>query len=560
MYRYLTTVLLISALLLAFLAGCAPKPEEKILARIGDRTITLADFETRYRPRAYGSEEEEKEEKMKILDLMIEEKLFAIAGEKEGMAEEVKETLKDYPDRLAVNQLYEEVVVKRAKVSLLEMKRTYRKMGTELHGRHIIVQTKEEADSIYRELRKNDAKNFAELARLSLDTKTKDKAGDLGWFVWGRMNPEYQDIAYDLKLGEISKPFETRAGWDILQIVDSREKKIRTFEEEKGIIENTIKRQKMTEIATKYLEKMKERAKITFDSSAVTFLASKATAGEAPNPFEPPAYPVLSEEEGKRVLVTSTFGPMTAAEVLASAEEKFRKPPLNTEEAIFRYIEGELINKLLIEQARRMHLHKSPEVMRDYEKTVDNRISGEYRKAHVVPRAEIPEDEMLRHYEANREQYAIPEKRTAHVVVVATKEEADGIYTQVKRGANIKRIAKDKSLHYSKNREGKIGPIGKDRFPAEFRDKAFSLKLNEVSPPFKMKDGFCVLKVSAIEPPTYQDFEAVKSRIKNEIITAERDSIKNELVENLKQEIPVTIDEEMLLMAGKDDTKEEMVK
>jgi parvulin-like peptidyl-prolyl isomerase len=495
---------------------------------------------------------------MKVLDMMIEEKLFAIAGEKEGMAEEVRETLKDYPDRLAVNQLYEEVVVKRAKVSLLEMKKTYRKMGTELHGRHIVVKTKEEADSIYKELRKNDAKNFAELARLSLDTKTKDKAGDLGWFVWGRMNPDHQDIAYELKLGEISKPFETRAGWEILQIVDSREKKIREFEEEKPIIENTIKRQKMTKIATEYLEKVKERAKIVFDSSTVTFLISKTPKSEAPNPFEPPPYPVLSEEEGKRVVVTSTFGTMTAADVLESAEIKFRKPPLNTEEAIYRYVEGELINKLLIEQARRMHLHKTPEVLRNYEKTVDNRISGEYRKVHIKPRNEIPEDEMKTYYEENKALYILPEKRTAHVVVVATKKEADAIYARVKRGANIKTIAKEKSLHYTKNREGKMGPLGTDRFPAEFRDKAFSLKRNEVSQPFKVKDGYCVLKVSVIEAAGYHDFDAVKNRIKNEIINAERDKIRNDLVENLKQEIPVTIDEELLLTAGENDKEEEM--
>jgi parvulin-like peptidyl-prolyl isomerase len=560
MQRNIIAVLLISAILLSLLAGCAPKREDKALAKVGSRTITIGDFETRYRPKTYGSEEEEKEDKMKILDMMIEEKLFAIAGEKEGLAEEVEKTLEDYPDRLAVNQLYEEIVVKRATVSLNEMKKTYRKMAMELHGRHIVVKTKEEADSIYKELRKNDAQNFAELAKLSLDTKTKDKAGDLGWFVWGRMNPEHQDIAYELKLGEISKPFETRAGWDILQIVDSREKKIREFEEEKSVIENTLKRQKMTKIATDYLERLKERAKIAFDSAGVAFLATKAPEVEAPNPFEPPPYPVLNEEDGKRVLVTSSLGTMTAADVLASAEKKFRKPPLNTEEAIFRYIEGELVNNLLINEARRMHLHKSPEVMKNYEKTRDNRISGEYRKAHITPRNEVPEDEMRAYYEEHKEEYSLPEKRTAHVVVLATKKEADEIFARVKRGADIKKIAKEKSVHYTKNREGKMGPLGKDRFPAEFRDKAFSLKRNEVSQPFKVKDGYCVMKVTVIEPPGFHDFDAVKNRIKNEIINAERDKIKEELVEELKQEIPVTVDEEVLLSAGGEEEKEEEMK
>jgi parvulin-like peptidyl-prolyl isomerase len=558
MQRYLIAVLLISAVLLGLLIGCAPKSEDKVLAKVGDRTITLGDFETRYRPKTYDSEEEKKEEKMKILETIIEEKLFAIAGEKEGMKEEVEEGLKDYPDRLAVNQLYEEIVVKRAKASLLEMKKTYRMMGKELHGRHILVQTKEEADSIYKELRKHDAKNFAELAKLSLDTRTKDKAGDLDWFVWGRMNPDHQDIAYTLKLGEVSKPFETRMGWDILQIVDSREKKIEPFEEQKSIIENTIKRQKMNKIATDYLDGLKKRANITFDSSAVALLASKSPEIEAPNPFEPPPYPVLSEEEGNRVLVTtSSLGTMTIAEVLAAAEKQLRRPPLNSEDAIYRYVEGDLMNQLLIQQARRMHLHRSPEVLRNYNNTLDNRIAGEYRKAHIVPRTEIPEDEMMEHYKANSEQYSIPEKRTVHVVVLETNQEAEDIYKRVKRGANIKKLAEEKSIHYTKSREGKMGPLAQDRFPAEFKHMAFSLKLNEVCEPFKVKDGYCVMKLASIDPPGYQDFEMVKNRIKSEIINAEREKIRDELVEKLKQEIPVTIDEEVLLVAGEGNEKEE---
>ncbi len=557
MQRYFAIALVISALLLSLLVGCAPKREDKVLTKVGDRIITLGEFETRYRPATYASDEEEREAKMKILDMMIEEKVFAIAGIEEGLDEEVKEQLKDYPDRLAVNQLYEEVVVKRANASLLEMKKVYRMMGEELHGRHIVVKTEGEADSIYRALRKDDAKNFADLAKLSLDTKTKDKAGDLGWFVWGRMNPEHQEIAYALKLGEISKPFETKAGWVILQIIDSREKQIGTFEEQKSIIENTIKRQKMTKIATEYLDKLKERAKISFDSSTVTLLISKAPKVDAPNPFEPPPYPVLSEEEGNRILVTSSLGTMTAAEVLTSAAGELRKPPLNTEEMVYRYVEGKLINDLLIEQARRMHLHKSPEVLKNYEKTLDNRVAGDYRKKHVNPRSDIPAEEMKEYYEEHKDDYAVAEKRTAYIVVVKTKPEAEKVYTRVKRGADIKTIAKEQSTHYTKNREGKLGPLGQERFPEEFREQAFSLKLNEVSTPFKTKDGYCIMKVTTIEPPGYHDFDTVKNRIKNEIINAERDKIRKELVEKLKQEIPVTINDEVLLMAGKEDKTEE---
>ncbi len=557
MRKYFIIGFLILATMLTAIIGCGVKRENKLLAKIGDRTIALGEFEQRYRHKVYPSEEEEKEDKMKTLNTMIEEKLFAIAGEKDGMSEEVEKTLEDYPDRLAVNQLYEEMVVKKAKVSLIEVKKTYRKMGRELHGRHIVLKTKEEADSIYRELRKNDAKNFADLARLSIDTKTKDKAGDLGWFVWGRMDPEHQEIAYKLKLGQISKPFETRFGWDVLQIVDERTKKIRTFEEEKQIIESTLKRQKMTKTATDFLDKIKSRAKIHYDTTAIRMLAGKSPQGKPANPFEPPPLPVLTEEEGKQVIVTSILGTITAADLIADAEKKFRKPPLNTEETIIRFLEGELTNKLLVRAAGRLHLQKHPDVIKNYNRTLDNRVAGEYRKKYISPREEIPEDEMKSYYETNKETYSIPEKRMAKVIVIKLKPEADDIYRRVKRGGDIGKIAKEKSIHYTKNREGKLGPLGKKKFPEEFREKAFSMKKGELSKPFKTKDGYCVMKLIDIEPPGYNDFETVKNRIRSEMKNAERDKIKSDLVEKLKKDIPVTINEDVLLMAGNKEKEEE---
>ncbi len=544
-------------IVLSSITGCREKIAEKIVARVGDRKITVGDFEGRFRPKVFPSEEEEKAEKMKILNTIIEEKLFAIAGEKEDFVEEVDKNLEDYPERLAVNQLYEEMVVKKAKVSLLEIRRTYRKMERELHGRHILCETKEKADSVYKEIKKNDAKNFTELAKISTDTRTKDKGGDLGWFSWGKMNPEHQEVAYKLKKGEISKPFETRSGWDILQIVDERPKKLNPLEEEKENIMKTLKREKMSKIANDYLEKIKKRAKIKYDTTVIALLIEKSSKDKPPNPFEPAPLPVLTDEEGKRIIVTSILGELTAAELLEKAEKALRKPPLNTQDAVKGYIEGDFINQLLVNQAKRMHLHKSPEVMKKYNDVKDSRLAGEYKKKYVVPREEIPEEELETYFEKNKEEFKIEEKRETRIVVVKTQEEADNIYRTLKRGGDIKKIAKEKSTHQSKNREGKFGPYTKSRFPEGYRATAFSLRRRELSEPFKTRDGFVIMKLINIEPESYMEFEKVKNRIKSNIKNEERELVKQELVDRLKNEIPVHIYEDVLLMAGKKETGEE---
>lgn len=557
MRKYFTIFSLITLILISSIIGCRVKKADKVLAKVGDRIITVGDFERRFRPKPFPSTEEERAEKMKILNTMIEEKLFAVAGEKEGMAEEIEKDLDDYPDRLAVNQLYEEVIVKKTKVSLAEMKRTYRNMERELHGRHILCKTKEDAEKVYRELIKNDAKNFAELAKNSLDLKTRDKAGDLGWFSWGKMDPEHQEVAYKLKKREISKPFQTRFGWDILQIVDERGKKLRPFEEEKETISKTIKRQKIAKLANDYLEKLKKRAKINYDTTVINLLVEKTPTVKPKSPFEPPPSPVLTEEEGKMVVATSVLSTVTAAELLKMAEKAPRRPPLNTQDAIIRYIEGDIINQLLINQARRMHLHKSPEVIKNYTNVKDNRIAGEYRKKYVVPPEEIPEEELKNYYEKHKEDFKVEEKRETRIVVVNSKEEADGIYRTLKRGGDIRKIAKGKSTHYTKGREGKLGPLTKARFPAEFKGKAFSLKKGQISKPFEIKDGFVVMKLTNIEPATYLELEKVKTRIKNNIKNEERENTKNELVDRLMKEISVVINEDVLLMAGKMEKEEE---
>ncbi len=539
------------------ITGCKVKPTQKILVTIGNRTITVADFLLRYRPKTYASEEDEKTEKMKILDNMIRDKLFAIAGEKEGLSEVAEKGLEDYPDRLAVNQLYQEVVVNKAKAGEVEIRRTYRKMSKELHGRHILSKTKEDAEKIYSKLKANDAKNFADLAKTSLDPKTRDKAGDMGWFSWGKMDPEHQEIAYKLKKGQISKPFNTRFGWEIVQIVDERDKKLKPLEDEKANIAKLLKNQKMSKIANNYLEKLKKRAKITYDTTVINMLISKAPQGKPKNPFEPAPLPVLTEEEGNRIIATSLQGKITAADLLKKVEKIMRRPPLNTPDAVKGFIEGDLVNQLLITEAKRMHLDSSPEVMKKYNDAKDSRIAGEYTKKNIIPREEIPENEIKIYYDANIDKYKIHEKRETRIVVVKTEQEAKEIYKKIKLGGDIRKIAKQKSTHYSKKREGLYGPFSETRFPEDYRKTAFTLKRREVSQPFKTKDGFVVMKLTKIEPSSYQTFDAVKKRAEMEIKNEEREQIRTDLITKLKSEIPVHINEDALMMAGKEDAEKE---
>ncbi len=89
----------------------------------------------------------------------------------------------------------------------------------QVHARHIVVETEEEAEGIVAAL--EEGADFADLAQQhSVDAATKDNGGDLGWFPRGLIAAELDSAAFALQPGEVSAPIRLGEGYHIVQVLE----------------------------------------------------------------------------------------------------------------------------------------------------------------------------------------------------------------------------------------------------------------------------------------------------------------------------------------------------
>jgi peptidyl-prolyl cis-trans isomerase C len=116
----------------------------------------------------------------------------------------------------------------------------------EVHARHILVPTEEEAKAIEAELKKGA--DFATLAKEKSKDPGAADGGDLGYFTKDQMVPEFAEAAFKLDKGQISDPIHTQFGWHIIKVEDKRTKPTPTFDQVKVQLENYVAHRAQAEL------------------------------------------------------------------------------------------------------------------------------------------------------------------------------------------------------------------------------------------------------------------------------------------------------------------------
>lgn len=244
---------------------------EEVLAKFSNgQTITKKEVDEKIKTMFGGSlpdgkkdfSELPKEVKENFLKNIVVTKLVAKEVDKAKIKdrEDFKNQLKEVEAQISGNMLLTDIANKA--VNDAKVKETYDKIAKdyaakqEIRARHILVKTEKEANEIIAELKKGTS--FESLAKKKSLDGTKEKGGDLGYFVPDMMVKEFSDAALALKPGEYTKkPVQTEFGWHVIKVEDKRAAKVPPFQEAKPGIEQDLKQQAVRE----YIDKLVADAK-----------------------------------------------------------------------------------------------------------------------------------------------------------------------------------------------------------------------------------------------------------------------------------------------------------
>jgi peptidyl-prolyl cis-trans isomerase C len=148
----------------------------------------------------------------------------------------------------------------------------------EVHARHILVATEDEAKAVKAELDKGA--DFAELAKKKSKDPGASDGGDLGFFTKDQMVPEFSAVAFALEPGKISDPVKSQFGWHIIKVEEKRNRKAPDFEQVKAQIETYVTRKAQAD----YVAKLREGAKIERMDQAANTPAPAAAPDAAKTP------------------------------------------------------------------------------------------------------------------------------------------------------------------------------------------------------------------------------------------------------------------------------------
>lgn len=189
---------------------------------------------------------------------------YKAALEREGITEDIIRA--QIGKEMLVQELFAKKVTDAAEISEANLKDYYEKNTSRFKipesVRLRLISTKQEtkAKDILGKIRNGE--DFGTLAYTMSEDDYRVKSGDIGYMHKGRMLPEIEEVAFKLKVGDVSDAFLAGNMWYVVRLEDRKPETQLSFDEVRDKLKQELQAERARELKEKWITDLRSKGKI----------------------------------------------------------------------------------------------------------------------------------------------------------------------------------------------------------------------------------------------------------------------------------------------------------
>jgi peptidyl-prolyl cis-trans isomerase SurA len=394
--------------------------------------------------------------------------------------------------------------------------------------------------------------DFADLARRnSEDWGSADRGGDLGVFQRRRLPREFEEVAFNLKEGEISGVVRTQYGFHIIKTYEHVP--LQTYEEMRDDLRRSYQQTRMNTEFREFTDSLRKKYSFTRnDANIERFLSVLDTTAITDQTEWIDEFPDDVKDQTLFVVAGKNITGARVTQHIHTNPEFIgrRLLPAAVRDMVKRIEEIELLQ----EEAKGIESRHQDfaEKVNEYK---DGILIYYIEQDRIWSAIDLDEDKLQAFYEATVENYTFPDRVNFVEVVVRQDSLAQSIYNQVLEGGDIEEFAEQHTVRSAMKRSrGVTGMVDADR--DELSRRAFSLEPGEVSEPFRVGSNWAVVKTLEKDTARHKTFEEARAQVTSAFQDQQAAELEQNWLDSLYARYPVEMYYENLEQAftPKEDT------
>ena len=436
----------------------------------------------------------------------------------------------------------------RIQVSDQDIREVFRRSNASVRASHLLAKTPDEAEKLIQRLNKGES--FETLAsELFTDPALKSTGGDLGYFGIDEMDLAFEDAAFSLRKGEVSKPIRTTTGFSIIKVTDLIEAPLLTevqFAQQRPQMQQVAHYQEKERATRRDLENVLNQ--LEWNEPIITDLWGKIKNN--PDAFyvsdvSLSELPVsINESDRSKVIAQYRGFTFTVEDFLTEAyyTPSIRRNMAQSEYDFRSQLEG------LAYRSYALGLIKNHP---DLDTTFINESINETFYGYLFERFEsdidskvvVDQNQVRSVYNQNPEQFSQPLKLEMSEIVLTDATIAENVFSRLKSGDDFDALLDEFGADTdTKKQGGYIGNIPINQF-GTMASALGDIQPGELAGPFQVANNyFIILKCKGRTESRPLAFTEAEVKVQEYLFSKERQKVRDQMISNLRTRYNAQID------------------